>query len=161
MTIAEPMTIHDTFVIERNYPQSPDRVFAAFAQPELKRRWYVEGDHEIQEYEMDFRIGGTERLRYRFKEGHPIAGSHIVNESSYMDIVPGSRIVIVSKMSLNEKPISIALVTLEFLPSGTGTELLFTNQGTFVEWPSGVQMIQQGWAGLFDRLGKELLRFRE
>jgi uncharacterized protein YndB with AHSA1/START domain len=158
MTLAEPTTLHDTFVIERRYPQSPERVFAAFAQPELKRRWYAEGDHEIEEFEMDFRIGGSERFRYRFREGHPIAGSEIVNESGYQDIVPGQRIVVTSKMSLNGKPISIALATLEFLPSGTGTDLLFTNQGTFVEWPTGVQMIQQGWAGLLDRLGKDMAR---
>ncbi len=148
--------VHSTFVIERNYPQPPERVFAAFAQPSRKRRWYAEGDHEIQEFEMEFRVGGSERFRYTFKEGHPIAGSEIVNESGYQDIVPEKRIVITSKMSLNGKPITITLVTLEFLASGTGTDLILTNQGTFVDWPGGVEMLQQGWRTLFDRLGKEL-----
>jgi uncharacterized protein YndB with AHSA1/START domain len=151
----EPTLTHSTFVVERSYPQSPERVFAAFAQPARKRRWYAEGDHEIQEFEMEFRIGGSERFRYRFKEGHPIAGSEIVNESAYQDIVPDTRIVITSKMSLNGKPISIALVTLEFLSANAGTDLVLTNQGTFVDWPEGAQMIEQGWRTLLERLAKE------
>ena len=72
--------VHSTFVVERTYPQSPERVFAAFAQPARKRRWYAEGDHEIQEFEMEFRVGGGEKFRYRFKQGHPLAGSEIANE---------------------------------------------------------------------------------
>ena len=153
--MSEPSVTHSTFAVERSYPQPPDRVFAAFAQPARKRRWYAEGDHEIQEFEMEFRVGGSERFRYRFKEGHPIAGSEITNESAYQDIVPEKRIVITSKMSLNGKAISIALVTLEFLSSGAGTDLVLTNQGTFVDWPEGAQMIEQGWRALLDRLARE------
>ena len=154
--MAEQSVAHSTFVIERSYPQPPDRVFAAFAQPARKRRWYAEGDHEIQEFEMEFRVGGRERLCYRFKEGHTIAGSEIVNESSYQDIVPEKRIVITGKMSLNGKPISITVVTLEFLSSGAGTDLVLTNQGAFIDWAGGAEMIEQGWRALLDRLGKEL-----
>lgn len=152
----EPAVIHSTFVVEHSYPQAPDRVFAAFAQPARKRRWYAEGDHEIQEYEMEFRVGGSERLHYRFKEGHPIAGSEINNESCYQDIVPENRIVITQKMALNGKPISITLVTFEFVAAETGTNLVLTNQGTFIDWPDGAQMIEHGWRALIEKLGTEL-----
>jgi uncharacterized protein YndB with AHSA1/START domain len=154
--MTESAVTHSTFVVERSYPQPPDRVFAAFAQPARKRRWYAEGEHEIQEYEMEFRLGGSERLRYRFKEGHPIAGSEIDNQSTYQDIVPDQRIVTAQKMSMNGKPININLLTFEFLPSGAGTQLVLTNQGTFLDWPDGPKMIEQGWRGLLDRVGKEL-----
>lgn len=156
MTAIEPTTIHNTFVIERSFPQSPERVFAAFAESASKRRWYAGSDHEILEFAMDFRVGGIERFHYRFKEGHPVAGSEIVNESSYQDIVPGKRIVLTSRMSLNAKPILVAVLTLEFVPSARGTDLLLTNQGAFVEWPMGAELIQQGWNKLVDRLGTEL-----
>ena len=35
---------HSTFVIERSYPTTPERVFAAFADPAKKRRWLAEGE---------------------------------------------------------------------------------------------------------------------
>jgi len=152
----EPAVTHSTFVVERSYPQPPERVYSAFAQPARKRHWYAEGDHEIQEFEMEFRVGGSERLHYRFKPGHPIAGSEIVNQSTFQDIVPEKRIVATAKMSLNGKPISITLLTFEFLASDSGTDLVLTNQGTFVDWPDGAKMIEQGWRGLFESLGKEL-----
>jgi uncharacterized protein YndB with AHSA1/START domain len=156
MTATESAAIHNTFVIERNFPHAPRRVFSAFAQPALKRRWYAEGDHEIQDFHMDFRLGGSERFRYRFKEGHPIAGSEIANESTYQDIVEEQRIVMTSRMSLNGKPIVVMLATFEFVPKDTGTDVILTHQGTYIDWPDGVKMIEVGWNGLIDRLQKEL-----
>jgi uncharacterized protein YndB with AHSA1/START domain len=157
MTATESKIIHNTFAIERNFPWRPARVFSGFAQPALKRRWYAEGDqHDLQEFHMDFRVGGMERFRYRFKEGHPIAGSEIANESIYQDIEPEQRIVMTSRMSLNGKPIVVMLATFEFEPAEQGTDLMLTHQGTYIDWPDGVKMIEVGWNGLADRLRKNL-----
>jgi uncharacterized protein YndB with AHSA1/START domain len=152
----EPSTIHNTFVIERNFPQRLARVFSAFAQPALKRRWYAEGDHEIDEFHMDFRVGGIERFRYRFKEGHPIAGSEIANESVYQDIAEEKRIVMTTRMSLNGKPIVVMLATFEFVPAEKGTDLVLTHQGTYIDWPDGVKMLEIGWGQLINRLQHDL-----
>src|SRR5271165_4526627 len=157
-TQTSPQAVHNTFAIERKYPHSPERIFAAFAQPARKRLWYAEGDHEIQEFEMDFRVGGSERFRYRFREGHPIAGSEIVNEGSYHHIVRDEQIVMTARMSLNGKPIVVMLATIEFVPSENGTNLVLTHQGTFLEWEGGPQMIEAGWRALLDRLQNYLAR---
>jgi uncharacterized protein YndB with AHSA1/START domain len=159
MAVTDSGTIHSTFVIERNFPQLPARVFSAFAQPALKRRWYAEGEaHEIQDFHLDFRLGGSERFRYRFKEGHPIAGSEIANESTYQDIVENQRIVMTTRMSLNGKSILVMLATFEFVPAETGTDLILTHQGTYIDWPAGVKMIETGWRALIDRLEKDLVQ---
>lgn len=158
MTATEPVTIHSTSVIEHSYPQPPAGVYAAFAQPARKRRWYAESEQEVQEFEMEFRAGGTERLRYRFKKGHPIEGQEIVNQTMYQDIVPEKRIVTASVMTLNGKPVLAAQVTFEFLASGSGTDLICTSQGAFFDWPEGPAMIEAGWRGLLDRVGKEVAR---
>jgi hypothetical protein len=52
--------------------------------------------------------------------------------------------------------VSIAVITLEFLATGEGTELVLTNQGTFIGWPDGAKMVEFGWNTLLDRLRKDV-----
>jgi uncharacterized protein YndB with AHSA1/START domain len=55
-----PSIVHRTFVIERTYPASAARVFAAFSNPATKRRWFAEGEGwQIDEFKVDFRVGAA------------------------------------------------------------------------------------------------------
>lgn len=153
----EPTVIHSTFVLERNYPQSPERVFSAFSFAAKRRRWFADGDHhEVELFEQDFRPGGTERLRYRFKEGSPLPGKTLTNEGVYQDIIENRRIVMATAMTLEGKPISASLVTIELLPAASGTDLICTHQGAFFEGSGGPEMREAGWKSLLDKLGKVL-----
>jgi len=157
----EPSVVHNTFVLERSFPKPPKTVFAAFAEQDKKRHWYAEGEgHELQQFELDFRVGGTERQKYRLGAGTPVAGMIITNESRYQDIVPERRIVFAATMDLGEKRILISLVTVEFLETGEGTDLILTNQGIYLSGPSGLTppMLETGWRGLLDKLHAELTR---
>ena len=155
----EPSVIHSTFVIERSYPKPPERVFSAFADAAKKRRWFAESEsHEVEEFAMDFRVGGTERSRYRFKEGTPFPGVALTNEGSYQDIVPDRRVVTASTMTLGDRRISASLVTVELLPTDEGTDLICTHQGAFFEGADGPQMREAGWRHLLEQLAKELTR---
>ncbi len=98
--MTEGTVIHSTFVIERNYAAAPERVFAAFADPGKKRRWFGEGEgHEVEQYELDFRVGGTERAPLPAKEGTPMPGIACTNQTVYQDIVPNRRVVFAYTMS--------------------------------------------------------------
>src|SRR5262249_17622624 len=149
----EQSVVHSTFVIERNYPATPERVFSAFADPAKKRRWFAESEHhEVERYEMDFRVGGKEHARFRFNDSTPMKGMALTNDGSYQDIVPNRRVVFASTMTLGGKRISASLGTVEFLPSETGTNLIFTHQGAFFEGADGPEMREAGWRKLLDQL---------
>jgi uncharacterized protein YndB with AHSA1/START domain len=155
--IDQPTAVHATSVIERAYPAPPERVFAAFSDPAKKRRWFAEGDtHTVDAYELELRVGGSERIVSTFGPGTPIAGTTLTFESRYLDVVPDRRIVFAQTLDRGTRRISAALVTIELLRSGGGTELVCTHQGTFFEGADGPRMREGGWRTLFERLAAEL-----
>ncbi len=157
--MAESTVIHSTFVIERTYPKPPEVVFRALADPASKRRWFAEGSsHEVEDFSTDFRVGGSEGARYRFKKGTPFEGVALASDGRYQDILPDRRVVIASTMTLGEKCISAALVTFELLPADGGTDLIFTHQGAFFEGADGPQIREGGWRYLLEQLANELAR---
>ncbi|HEY0302374.1 MAG TPA: SRPBCC domain-containing protein, partial [Rhizomicrobium sp.] len=73
--MADQPVVHSTFAILRSYAKPPSRVFAAFSDPSKKRRWYAESkNHDLEAFEMEFRVGGVERAAYRSGEGSPFPG---------------------------------------------------------------------------------------
>ena len=158
--------VHSTFKIEREYPASPSRVFSAFADPATKRRWFAEDEgSEVQEFTLDFRVGGRETTRFRFKgapalPGAPPAGTEFRNDTVYQDIVPDRRIVLAYTMSVADRRISASLATVEIVPEGDGTRLIFTEQGAFFEGSDGAELREKGWLALLDSLGADLQRSR-
>jgi uncharacterized protein YndB with AHSA1/START domain len=154
-----PAVIHDTFVIKRSYAKPPERVYAAFANANTKRRWYAEGhNHVVEAFTMDFRVGGVEIARYRFDQGGPVAGMVLTHEGRFVDLVANRRIVTSSAMSIAGKVFSASLVTIELLETETGTDLICTHQGAFLEGADGPQQRRSGWSQLLDQLATELAR---
>jgi uncharacterized protein YndB with AHSA1/START domain len=94
--------IHNTFRIERDYPQSPARVFFAFADQAMVRRWRVEGEGcKVHEFTFDFRIGGSEVSRFSFMDGPEIR-----LDAQFQDIIPDRRIVFAYRMAMGPNPFS-------------------------------------------------------
>jgi len=155
--MSDQTAVHNTFVIERAYPHAVEKVFAAFADASTKRRWFAEGhSHDVEEFTMDFRVGGDERSAYRMGASTPFPGVPLVSEGVYLDIVPNQRIVQAAQMAIGGRRISATMVTIELLSTAEGTELLCTHQGAFFEGADGPQMREQGWQKLFSQLDAEL-----
>ncbi len=152
-----PTVVHSTFQLERRLKASPQRVFAAFADERTKRRWfYGGGPHALEQHSLDFKVGGRERAQMKMGPGTPVAGMTLVNEAIYEDIVPARRIVTAYRMTMNGTPFSASLATIELLPAGSGTDLVFTHQGAYFENADGPEMRKDGWEKLLSKLEKEL-----
>jgi uncharacterized protein YndB with AHSA1/START domain len=144
---------HATFAVRRTYDASPARVFAAWADPAAKARWFGDPDQGADDFELDFRVGGREFNRGTAPDGH-----HYTFEARYEDIVPDERIVYSYDMHLDETRISVSLATVELKPAGAGTRLIFTEQGAFLDGHDRPQLREQGTGSLLDALGEELER---
>ncbi len=120
---------HASFTLERTYPASPSRVFAAFADPVVKARWFVPpAEWGKTTHDVDFRIGGHEHLDVVSPDGR----IHTFN-GSYHDIVEDQRVIFAYEMLLDGERISVSLTTVELEPDGTGTSLSFTEQAVFLD----------------------------
>ena len=143
---------HGTFVIERTYAASPARVFAAWADPAAKAVWFVgPGGWKELRREIDFRIGGRERLTGAHPDGRVTDFDGV-----YHDIVADRRIVYSYGMHLDDKRISVSLATVELATAGRGTRLTFTEQAAFLDGFDGAAGREQGTGMLLDQLGQML-----
>jgi uncharacterized protein YndB with AHSA1/START domain len=138
---------HATFVIERTYDASPARVFGAFADPAAKKRWFTGPDEVPGVHELDFRVGGKEISR-----GKVPGGATYSFEASIQDIVPNERIVTTYNMHMDEAQISVSVSTTELKPDGSGTRLVYTEQGAFLDGYDNPAEREHGTRELLDAL---------
>jgi uncharacterized protein YndB with AHSA1/START domain len=148
---------HGTFAVERTYNgASPARTFAAWADPQAKQIWLDDPDFAetgSDPYELDFRLGGHERFGSKAPDG--ITYTY---DAVYYDIVPEQRIIYCYEMYADEARISVSVVTVEFAAAGTGTRLLYTEQGAFLDGHDVPGERQEGMTGLLDNLGRLLAK---
>jgi uncharacterized protein YndB with AHSA1/START domain len=147
-----PGAIHSTFRISRNYPQPPDRVFKAFENAELVRRWRVEDENvKVLEFTYDFRVGGTEVSRFVFP-----GGPEIRLDAQFQDIVSNERIIFTYRMVAGPMLLSVSLTTIEMNRSGRGTDLFFTEQGVYFAGADSAKNREEGTRFILEKLAKEL-----
>ena len=115
---------HATFTLERTYPVPPERVFNAWADPQVKARWFAGNPHD---YELDFRPGGIERL------GATHEGKQITWESLYREVITDERVVYTSILTENDAVATVSLTTVEFVPEGEGTRLVLVEAGAYLD----------------------------
>ena len=143
---------HAIFTVERTYDVPPARVFAAFSTKAQKDRWFSgSSEWELLEHHFDFSPGGIERLRGRWPNG-----TVSFFDCRYQDIVPGERIVYVYNMVIDERLISVSLATIEFKSAGTGTRLVLTEQGAYLDGYDDAGSREHGTNYLIDKMGATL-----
>ena len=150
--MAERSIVHGTFVVERIYPASPARVFAAWADPAIKARWFKGPDESGNNTgEFDFRVGGCES-----SSGMLPNGQRFRYDARYQDILPNQRIIYTYDMHLDDDRISVSLATIELKPEGAGTRLTVTEHGAYLDGLDTPAQREEGTNLLMDQLGKTL-----
>ena len=146
--MTESTVAHDTFVVDRTYRVPVDRTFRAWADPQLKSRWFAGSAEALGAgYELDFRVGGRE-----VNHGGPPGGPVYTYEAEFRDIVPEQRIVYTYEMYADQARISVSVTTVLFSGDGATSKLVLTEQGVFLDGLDTVIQREEGTRSMLDSL---------
>lgn len=138
---------HTSFVIERDLPGSPRHAFRFWSDHQRKRQWTsCHPDWTVEEDRFDFRIDGSERVRWRMPDG-----TENGFRATYFDIVPDQRIVYGYAMNSGTRQISASLVTVQLFAAGNQTRMTYTEQAVFAD-EADARIRSSGTGSGFDRL---------
>lgn len=141
---------HTTFVLERDYPVAPATTWRAFADPEIKDRWFgAEDGWTPVSRGIDFRVGGREHDEATWTNG---MASRF--DAVYYEIVENERIVICYEMRVNGDRLSVSLQSIELTATDGGTHLKLTEQGAYFDDLDNSAQREQGTSELLDALGR-------
>jgi len=145
--------VHGTFVIDRDFSHPPATVFAAWADPAKKAKWFGGPGSENPPQLFEFREGGRESSSGKIPNG-PTYSFDVV----YQDIVPDNRILYTYDMHLDGRKISVSLAAIEFTPQGAGTHLKVTEYGLYLDGLDTMEQRRQGTEALMRQLAAALDR---
>ena len=112
MTEAVPYKV----VSSRLFDHSPEKLFDAFADVEAQKIWWGPQGFTNSVEAFDFRPGGAWRHTM-----HAPDGSAFENDSEFIEIDRPNRISF-----LHKGPMHVFTLTMEFIPRGAQTELVWT-----------------------------------
>lgn len=139
----QPTDTTQTLQLRRTYNASPERLFAAWTDPQLLNQWFRPNPALKTTTEVDLREGGRYRIEMQPPEGDPYV---VVGE--YETIAKPDRITF-SWRWLHENMASF--VTVEFnAVDETSTEIVLTHEQLANEDEKNNHT--QGWLGCYDRL---------
>jgi len=120
------------FTLTNDLPAPPATVYAAFADPALRDRWFrIPGPSAEHRYELDFREGGGEMASNRFpvEDGVEVLGYR----SHFLDLVPDTRVTYAYEVMVDGRRRWVSLTTVALEPFGEGTRMSWTEQYAFLE----------------------------
>jgi uncharacterized protein YndB with AHSA1/START domain len=120
----EPETLHDTLVFEQIVCASPDRVFSAYSDLSTRIEWGSPSANSRIIYDQsDFQEGGSDHYRCG-----PGTNPNIHCTTTYLEITENRRIVSSETITVDGKPMSASLTTVQLIPAAEGTRLRVTTQ---------------------------------
>jgi len=146
-------------VIQRVMKASPERVFAAFTDPEQLQRWWWPNGFTCPAAEVDLRVGGRYRLAMEWPGSFPAEAQfshHFGGE--YYEIDRPHRLVLSGRAVNDEQgELFATLIEVTFEARDGGT-MLTVRQSYFEPMPPAAAMAgaEQGWSEQLDKLERLL-----
>jgi uncharacterized protein YndB with AHSA1/START domain len=149
MSQANPLAT-EKLVMRRTFGAPPERVFAAWTRPEILREFVAPGDMTVPEATLDVRDGGAYRIVMRKPDGELY-----IAKGTYREVSPPHKLVCTWTWEEDEPALEHeTLLTLEFAPHASGTELVLTHERFRNE--ESLRGHQDGWTGTLANLASVL-----
>ncbi len=141
-------------VLERVFDATPDRVYRAWTDPAILKKWFAPKPFTTPEAQMDVRPGGSSTIVMRGPEGNEFP-----NHGVYLEVVPNRRLVstdaYVTAWVPSERP--FMTMDLNFEPVGDGkTKATYRiKHWTKEAYDQHVEMgFKEGWGQCADQLAE-------
>ena len=141
------VTTKPSLTIKRRFKRPPEKVYAAWTDPEKVKRWMGPGEIKPLRVESDPRIGG----RFRWLMQAPDGEQHDVS-GIYREVVPNEKLVFT--WAWKSTPERQSLVTLTFKRDGDGTIMTLLHEQFFDE--SARDRHEGGWTSAMEKLAEYL-----
>lgn len=129
-----PIAIH----LRRYFRAPPEKVFRAWTRPEALKKWWCPSGWSATEIEVDLRVGGAYRMGMR-KAGR---GAEVAVSGRFLEVSPPERLRYSWRWEGAFEGMPSTLVTVDFLRSGKGTELILRHENF-----ADAEIRQQHWIG--------------
>jgi len=118
---AEPVE-RPSLTLKRRFNAGPEKVYAAWADPQKLVQWFGPGSVEegSVKADIDLRVGGRYRISFNAKGTYNEVGG------VYREVVPNQRLVF--SWAWHSTPERESLVTISMQPDGSGTLLTFRHE---------------------------------
>ncbi len=129
-----------TLTVRQRYPATRERVFDAWTNPEIMKRWFSPEGVTNPAIDVDLRVGGTYRVEMLTPDDRrPVAFG------TYQEITRPERLVFTWAWEdeADDAHTGQTLVTVEFVEHGKETEVVVTHEGFAME--EGRKGHEEGW----------------
>jgi len=134
----------------RRIAARPSIVFEALTTPDGTASWWGPDDGPVLVAEIDVRVGGSFRVRFRMLDG-----SEHESSGEYTELVKPTRLAMTWRWTHGGDPAEAggaSLVEIDLRPIDTGTELTFTHSRLQTE--ASRDSHERGWSGALGKLAR-------
>jgi uncharacterized protein YndB with AHSA1/START domain len=147
MSAQAKLDIKPSLTLKRRLNAAPEKVYAAWTEPEKIVKWFGPDAGPVKHAEADVRVGGRYAVNFFTENGE----EHYVS-GVYQEVVPNQKLVFT--WAWRSTPERESLVTVLIRPEGDGSVLTLIHENFFDE--AARDGHEKGWSGCLDKFVRYL-----